>query len=85
MGKKYKSEAKEVEDENLNIEKVHPIGPTAASQIVGWKHRSSVYKHFHEGRFPEIRSVLLLKGRYYMLEDVSEQPFPRLLRISCGS
>ena len=76
MRKKDQSKAKEVKDEDLNIGKVHLIGPTEASQIVGWKHRSSFYKHFREGRFPEIRSVQLLKGRYYVLEDVFKAAFP---------
>ena len=74
MRKKDKSGVKE--DEALNIESVHLIGPTEASRIIGWKHRSSFYKHFHEGRFPGIRSVSLLKGRYYVLEDVFGTAFP---------
>ncbi len=70
-----KDESKK-EDEILNLEKVCLIGPTEASQIVGWEHRSSFYKHFREGHFPEIRSVMLLKGRYYVLEDVFRTAFP---------
>ncbi len=64
------------ENEIRNLEKVCLIGPTEASQIVGWEHRSSFYKHFREGHFPEIRSMMLLKGRYYVLEDVFRTAFP---------
>ena len=74
MRKKDKSITEEFEDKD--VERVGLIGPTEASQIVGWKHRSSFYKHFHEGHFPEIRSVMLLKGRYYVLEDVFRTAFP---------
>ena len=64
------------ENEIRNSKKVYLIGPTEASQIVGWEHRSSFYKHFREGHFPEIRSMVLLKGRYYVLEDVFRSAFP---------
>ncbi len=64
------------EDEIRNLKKVYLIGPTEASKIVGWGHRSSFYKHFREGHFPEIRSMMLLKGRYYVLEDVFRTAFP---------
>ena len=63
-------------DEIRNLEKVCLIGPTEASRIVGWEHRSSFYKHFRQGHFPEIRSMTLLKGTYYVLEDVFRTAFP---------
>ncbi len=71
-----KKDRQRIEAEALNLEKVCLIGPTEASGIVGWEHRSSFYKHFREGHFPEIRSVMLLKGRYYVLEDVFRTAFP---------
>ena len=79
MRRRDRSRVREVGDEALDVEdmeKVHLIGPTEASRIMGWKHRSSFYKHFHEGHLPEIRSVPMLKGRYYVLEDVFRTAFP---------
>ena len=72
------------EGEILNLEKVSLIGPTEASGIGGWAHRSSFYKHFREGHFPQIRSVMLLKGRYYVLEDVFRTAFPEASEDQLG-
>jgi hypothetical protein len=74
--RKSKSTTGETRDNVLARDQVPLIGPMAAAQIMGWKHRSSFYKHFNEGHFPEIRSVFLLKGRYYVLEDVFATAFP---------
>lgn len=74
--RKSKSATEGIRDNVLAIDQVPLIGPMAAAQIMGWKHRSSFYKHFNEGHFPGIRSVFLLKGRYYVLEDVFATAFP---------
>ena len=71
-----RSKSESVNDDTTSIDRVSLVGPTEAALIMGWKHRSSFYKHFHEGRLPDIRSVMLLKGRYYVLEDVFIAAFP---------
>jgi len=72
MRNKRKNEEKKDEI----VEKLYVVGPTETAKIMGWKHRSSFYKHFHEGHLIDIRSVLMLKGRYYVLEDVFKEAYP---------
>lgn len=52
------------------------VGPTEAAEIFGWRSARSWKSHLSE--MPEIRRVRLLRGTFYVLEDVLRARYPEL-------
>jgi len=52
------------------------VGPKEAAQIFGWSSPSTWKRNLPD--MPEIRTVHLLKGVYYVLEDVLRERYPDL-------
>lgn len=50
------------------------VGPTEAARIFGWKSPLTFKRHLSE--MPKIRTVRLLRGTFYILEDILRVRFP---------
>ena len=74
MVRKRDDESEDQSDDPYYLATLPLVGPTEAAHIFGYSSPNSFKARLPS--LPEIRSVELLKGRYYVMKDVFKAAFP---------